>query len=298
MTVPAELSRAEQALANASTVAEVKSIYDTAEAYRVWVSSRAEQNRAATVKLRAGAKGGAMLADMPKAVGGRGKSKTPDSLSGVLSIESEAAAQKLSSRWQRLADLEDEGTLGAYFDSDPEEISHAGLLAYATTPADPPGDEWYTPPWLFDALGLRFDVDVCAPVDSQLRTVPADRVYTIDDDGLTQPWDGLIWCNPPYSNPTPWAERMIEHGNGLLLSHVPINGLWALRAWWGCSTLRLLQGMEFLRPSGELQRPGYWLHLVAFGDVAGDAVRAMTVDDWVRERFRPSVALVPWSVPA
>lgn len=167
----------------------------------------------------------------------------------------------------------------------------------ASIPTSGPDDEWYTPPWLFDALGLRFDLDVCAPVDPQLRTVPARRVYTIGDDGLSLPWDGLIWCNPPYSNPTPWAERMIEHDNGLLLSHVPINGLWALRAWWRCSALRLLQGMEFLRPDGELQRPGYWLHLVAFGDVAGEAVRSMTVDDWVRERFQPSIALVPWSVP-
>jgi len=291
VSTPAELSRAERALAEASTVGEVKSIYDTAEAYRVWVSSRVEQNRAATVKLRAGAKGGAILAETPK----RGHNKQDrDSLSQSLGVESDEAARQLSSRWQRLADLETEGTLSAYLDTDPDEGSHAGLLAYATAPPESPGDEWYTPPWLFDALGLRFDVDVCAPVDPSLRTVPADRAYTVDDDGLTQPWGGLIWCNPPYSNPTPWAERMIEHDNGVLLSHVPINGLWALRAWWRCSALRLLQGMEFLRPSGDLQRPGYWLQLVAFGEVAGDALRTMTVDeDWVRERFRPSIALVP-----
>lgn len=157
-------------------------------------------------------------------------------------------------------------------------------------------DEWYTPSWLFDALGLRFDLDVCAPVDRTYVSTPADRFLTEEDDGLAQPWDGLVWCNPPYSLPTPWAERMIEHGDGVLLSHVPINGLWCLRAWNRAHVVRLLQGMEFLRPSGELQRPAYWLQLVAFGPTAGEAVMSLDDrldDDALPERFRPSIPFVP-----
>lgn len=156
-------------------------------------------------------------------------------------------------------------------------------------------DEWYTPAWLFDALGLRFDLDVCAPLDRTYVSTPADRFFTEEDDGLAHDWDGLVWCNPPYSNATPWAKRMIDHGDGVLLSHVPINGLWCLRAWNRAHVVRLLQGMEFVRPSGELQRPAYWLQLVAFGPTAGDAV--MSLDDRlsadVPERFRPSVPFVP-----
>jgi hypothetical protein len=158
-----------------------------------------------------------------------------------------------------------------------------------------PDDEWYTPKWLFDALGLRFDVDVCAPVDRTYVSTPADVFYTEDDDGLAHDWDGLVWCNPPYSTPTPWAEKMIAHGDGVLLSHVPINGLWCLRAWNRAHVVRLLQGMEFVRPDGTVQRPAYWLQLVAFGPTAGDAV--MTLDDRlsddVPERFRPSIPFVP-----
>lgn len=157
------------------------------------------------------------------------------------------------------------------------------------------GDEWYTPQWMFAALGLRFDLDVCAPVDRTNAAVPADRFFTLEDDGLAQPWDGLVWCNPPYSDPEPWARRMIAHGAGVLLSHVPINGLWCLDVWHTCTKLRLLQGMEFVRPSGTVQRPGYWLQLAAFGDDAADALVRMSVDDSVRDRFRPSppLAAVP-----
>lgn len=156
-------------------------------------------------------------------------------------------------------------------------------------------DEWYTPGWLFDALGLRFDIDVCAPTDRTHCAVPAERFFTEADDGLAQDWDGLVWCNPPYSNPTPWGLRMIEHGEGLLLSHVPINGLWCLQVWRRCTVLCLLQGMEFVRPSGQIQRPAYWLQLAAFGPVAAEALERLeeNIGEEVRDRFRPSPAFIP-----
>ena len=47
-------------------------------------------------------------------------------------------------------------------------------------------DEWYTPAYVFDALGCRFDLDVAAPL--MPTKVPADRFYTKEDDGLSSPW--------------------------------------------------------------------------------------------------------------
>lgn len=134
------------------------------------------------------------------------------------------------------------------------------------------GDEWYTPKWLFDALGLTFSLDVCAPLDQTHSSVPADRMLTAQDDGLAQPWHGTVWCNPPYSSPEPWARRMIHHGDGLLLTHIPMNAGWCVDMWEACDAIRLFQAMEFLRPDGSLQRPGYWLQLAAFGPVATAAL--------------------------
>jgi ParB-like chromosome segregation protein Spo0J len=152
------------------------------------------------------------------------------------------------------------------------------------------GDEWYTPRWIFDALGLRFDLDVCAPEDRTYVATPTERFLTSVDDGLAETWDGMAWCNPPYSRPEPWVRRMIDHGNGVLLSHVPINGLWALDTWDACDALRLFQGVEFVRPSGVMQRPAYWLQIAAFGSRAADALAAMEdrIDPAVADRFRPS----------
>jgi hypothetical protein len=89
-----------------------------------------------------------------------------------------------------------------------------------------PNDDYYTPPEVFEALGLRFDLDVCAP-HGGISWIPADRHYTIDEDGLAQPWSGRVWMNPPFSNSTPWVDKWIEHANGIAL--VPTS-----RAqWWG-----------------------------------------------------------------
>ena len=43
--------------------------------------------------------------------------------------------------------------------------------------------EWYTPPEIFTALGLAFDLDPCSPGPGK-SFVPARRHYTVADDGL------------------------------------------------------------------------------------------------------------------
>ncbi len=148
------------------------------------------------------------------------------------------------------------------------------------------GDEWYTPAWIFKALQLTFDIDVCSPLNLKHCVVPAYHRFTIKDDGLTQDWSGLIWCNPPYSNPEPWAERMIEHGNGLFLTSIPMNAEWAAKVWHRCDGLRLLQSMVFQRPDGNLERPALWLQIAAFGQDASDALRNMTIPEDIYQNLR------------
>lgn len=137
------------------------------------------------------------------------------------------------------------------------------------------GDDWYTPRWMFDQLGLRFDIDVCAPLNPDHRTCPADTYFTINDDGLAQDWQGLVWCNPPYSDATPWAEKWVDHPNGLLLTHIPANARWAVKVWQAADAIVLLQKVEFSRPNGENYRPGYSLQLAARGDAASDALHRL-----------------------
>jgi hypothetical protein len=97
------------------------------------------------------------------------------------------------------------------------------LFSVPTDSVQATSDDCYTPRWVFDAMGLRFDLDVAAPVGGPWH-VPCDRYFTAADDGLAQPWDGLVWCNPPYSNYAPWADRFARHERialmGILLPEV------------------------------------------------------------------------------
>ena len=75
-------------------------------------------------------------------------------------------------------------------------------------------DDYYTPPEVFQTLDLEFDLDVAAPPGG-IPWIPAKRYFTIEDDALSQPWTGRIWMNPPFSKPSQWIDRFIEHGNGV-----------------------------------------------------------------------------------
>ncbi len=76
-------------------------------------------------------------------------------------------------------------------------------------------DEWLTPPDIISALG-PFDLDPCAPVNRPWDM--AAQHYSVNDDGLSKPWSGRVWLNPPYGTHTfEWMERLARHRHGLAL---------------------------------------------------------------------------------
>nr|DAP69524.1 MAG TPA: DNA N-6-adenine-methyltransferase [Caudoviricetes sp.] len=55
---------------------------------------------------------------------------------------------------------------------------------------------WETPQELFEELNneFHFALDVCATAEN----AKCEKYYTPEIDGLSQPWNGTVWCNPPY----------------------------------------------------------------------------------------------------
>jgi len=77
-------------------------------------------------------------------------------------------------------------------------------------------DEWLTPPIIINSLGA-FDLDPCSPGSRRPWDTAAVH-YSIEDNGLHQPWAGRVWLNPPYGRETGrWLERLANHGNGIAL---------------------------------------------------------------------------------
>lgn len=135
---------------------------------------------------------------------------------------------------------------------------------------DRPGasDEWFTPPHIFRALGVRFDLDVAAPQDRTNIHVPADRFLTAD--GLTAPWSGFVWMNPPFGGRNgiePWLDRFVEHGNGIALTPDRTSAPWFWRAWQRVDCAIFTRKIRFIRSDGsEGASPSNGTALLAIGD--------------------------------
>lgn len=139
--------------------------------------------------------------------------------------------------------------------------------------------DWYTPPSIFKSLGLQFDLDPCAPVGG-VPWIPARRHFSIEDDGLSQHWDGLVWLNPPYGKHTPqWLHKMHRHRNGIALVFARTDCKWFHESVVKADAILFLSGrikfVDGLGVSGG-GGAGCGSMLVAWGEVSVAALRGMS----------------------
>lgn len=141
------------------------------------------------------------------------------------------------------------------------------MLLGKNKPLDPNKDEQYTPKWLFDRMGIVFDLDVAAPIGGAPH-VPAHRYYTQEDDGLAQTWQGLVFMNPPYSRAKPWVEKFIIHNNGIAL--LPWSkSQWSWNLWELADGIAVVpKDVKFQVPSGKVKSIFMQVGLFALGDQA------------------------------
>lgn len=114
-------------------------------------------------------------------------------------------------------------------------------------------DVWLTPPHILQALG-SFDLDPCAC--SEPRPWPTAKAhYAKEDDGLSRPWRGRVWLNPPYGGPNiigPWMDRMREHDRGTALIFARTETEMFFEAVWrAAQSVLFLEGrLYFHKPDG------------------------------------------------
>ena len=97
-----------------------------------------------------------------------------------------------------------------------EEVTFAGLIRSAKARALKPllsSDrvEWLTPPEVIEAtLSVLGSIDL-DPCSDARRNVPAAHHYTQGDKGLTKPWFGRVYMNPPYGRAMKaWGRKLVD----------------------------------------------------------------------------------------
>lgn len=131
-------------------------------------------------------------------------------------------------------------------------------------------DEWYTPKYIFDALGCRFDLDVAAPFGDprKITFVPADGYLYAES--LSTDWWGFVWMNPPFGGRNglvPWLDKFFAHGKGVCLVPDRTSAPWWQAAARRANAVLFIDGkVKFIRPDGtEGKSPGDGTCLMAAG---------------------------------
>lgn len=135
--------------------------------------------------------------------------------------------------------------------------------------------EWYTPPEIFHALNLTFDLDPCSPGEGK-SFVPARRHYTATDDGLNLPWHGTVFMNPPYGAHTPaWMRKLAHHGDGIALVFARTDVRWFQHTAGTADAVCFISSrVKFYKGNTRTRggTPGAGSALIAYGPTATHAV--------------------------
>ena len=106
-------------------------------------------------------------------------------------------------------------------------------------------DLWETPQDLFDKLNneFHFTLDVCATPEN----AKCDSFYTKEQDGLSQQWKGVVWCNPPYGKQIgSWVRRgffaSISGNTVVMLLPARTDTRWFHEYIYGKAEIRFIRG--------------------------------------------------------
>ena len=106
-------------------------------------------------------------------------------------------------------------------------------------------DLWETPKDFFDKLDAEFhlNLDVCALPEN----AKCAAFYTPEMDGLSQPWYGNCWCNPPYGRQVgQWvakaAQSAAEGATVVMLLPARTDTAWFHDYIYGRAEVRFVRG--------------------------------------------------------
>lgn len=86
--------------------------------------------------------------------------------------------------------------------------------------------ERFTPSWIFETIGERFDLDPCAPIEDCPSKEWCKQYFCCE--GLQRPWVGHVWLNPPWKRGAKykWVRKLWLHEDGIALVRGGVDSKW------------------------------------------------------------------------
>lgn len=149
-------------------------------------------------------------------------------------------------------------------------------------------DEWLTPPEIVKALGT-FDLDPCSPITRPWDT--ARTHFSRVQDGLTQPWAGRVWLNPPFGREAvKWLRKLVEHGNGIALLPARTETAMFYECVWDVADavlfMRRRPHFHYVDGRRAAANSGAPICLIAYGDGNAESLAASSLGKVVRAALK------------
>lgn len=210
------LTGATRALQQVTTASEAWQLARTAEAARTYAQMQGLGTEAINYAVGIKAKALIMLADFVdegQRTGTIAKQGRPEnlqheqvySLPEVIGTEDSQQAYNAVREARKVRDAlagQDIDQLVTAANTAGETLGTRGFT-HAHVSANTGEHEWYTPAeHIKAAVAVMGGIDL-DPASSTAanEVVGAETFYTVDDDGLSRPWRGRVWMNPPYAQP-------------------------------------------------------------------------------------------------
>lgn len=145
---------------------------------------------------------------------------------------------------------------------------------------------WITPLWIIERLG-PFDLDPCAADPRPWDCAKENYVF----NGLTRPWNGRVWLNPPFNRYEvgAWINKMVAHNFEIALLHVRTEAAWFEPVWQSAKNILFLADrLYFHYPDGTkaAANSGAPACLVGFSEydarrLRHSGIKGVLVDKWI-----------------
>lgn len=135
--------------------------------------------------------------------------------------------------------------------------------------------EWYTPADVIKSVREVMGSIDLDPASSELANtvVKAKKIYTKEDNGLIQPWNGNVWINPPYTRLTQlFVDKLFEEiaaghvKQAILLTHPRTDTEWFRRAAAASASICFGRRIRFWRPNGISDDPTIGIVFFYYGN--------------------------------